>query len=328
MLLGFFLCVYASFVILQDIIANGKAGSKVQCLKKASDALRERKNVFIDRCNLEREQRAEFIKLGEQQADVHAVVLDLPAQLCITRSVKRTEHEGGLKGGNAAIVVNRMLQKREMPKLKEGFSRISFCRTEADVKNCIDTYRKLGPSDSLTPGCFGQRSSDAKIQVGIMKFLKMLPPTGNADVCQVSDAEKDKEAKESPVAEEPEEPTPLSGLVNTHVEVKNDLCKDISVADNYTLAFPSISTCDFQFSLEKASEVIVEKVSEFLSKTKNLSLVLVDLTQRSKILAMVNDKAAHRKIDRKRFCTFVGDITRLYTGGHLRCDVIANAANW
>ncbi|KAF3778919.1 Transcription factor [Nymphaea thermarum] len=314
--------------VCQDIIANGKAGTKVQCLKKASDALKERKNVFIDRCNLERGQRAEFIQLGEQQADVHAVVLDLPAQLCIARSVKRTEHEGGLKGGSAAAVVNRMLQKKEMPKLNEGFSRISFCHTEADVEDSVDTYRKLGPSDSLTPGCFGQRSSDAKVQVGIMKFLKKLQPSENADVCQVSDFEKDKEAKEGPSGEELKEPIPSSGLLDTRVKGRHNLSKDVSVADYYTLAFPSISTSDFQFSLEKASEIIVEEVSEFLSRTENLRLVLVDLTEQSKILAMVNAKAAQRKIDKKRFCTFVGDITRLYSGGCLRCNVIANAANW
>ncbi|KAK9123310.1 hypothetical protein Sjap_012912 [Stephania japonica] len=57
-----------------DTIANGKAGTKAQCLKSAIDALKDGKSVFIDRCNLESEQRAEFVKLGRDQVDVHAVV--------------------------------------------------------------------------------------------------------------------------------------------------------------------------------------------------------------------------------------------------------------
>lgn len=48
--------------VCQDTIGNGKAGSKAQCLSSATRALKDGKSVFIDRCNLDREQRSEFIK--------------------------------------------------------------------------------------------------------------------------------------------------------------------------------------------------------------------------------------------------------------------------
>ncbi|XP_019093273.1 PREDICTED: transcription factor bHLH140-like [Camelina sativa] len=70
----------------------------------AISSLKEGKSVFIDRCNLNREQRSEFVKLGGPGIEVHAVVLKLPAQVCISRSVKRTGHEGNLQGGRAAAV--------------------------------------------------------------------------------------------------------------------------------------------------------------------------------------------------------------------------------
>ncbi|XP_031280300.1 transcription factor bHLH140-like isoform X2 [Pistacia vera] len=166
--------------ICQDTINNGKSGTKVQCLKNAARALKEGKSVFIDRCNLEREQRVDFMRLGALQVEMHAVVLDLPAKLCVSRSVKRTDHEGNLQGGKAAAVVNSMLRKKELPKLSEGFSRIVFCQNESDVQAALDTYIGLGALDTLPHGCFGQKNPDAKVQLGIMKFLKKVDVPSNA----------------------------------------------------------------------------------------------------------------------------------------------------
>ncbi|KAI4977981.1 hypothetical protein ZWY2020_014535 [Hordeum vulgare] len=67
--------------VCQDTIGKGKAGTKIQCLKAAADAFKEGKSILTDRCNLEREQRSDFVKLGcIVQDDVHAVFLDLPAK--------------------------------------------------------------------------------------------------------------------------------------------------------------------------------------------------------------------------------------------------------
>ena len=104
----------------------------------------------------------------------------------------------------------------------------------------------------------------------------------------------------------------------------NTTCPDMPP----TLAFPSISTADFQFDLEKASDIIVDKVQEYLNKLGNARFVLVDLSHKSKILSLVKAKAAQRNIDSNRFLTFIGDITCLYSKGGLCCNAIANAANW
>ncbi|KAL7095283.1 hypothetical protein ACP275_10G013800 [Erythranthe tilingii] len=268
--------------VCQDTINKGKAGTKIQCLSAATNALKEGKNVIIDRCNINREQRADFLKLGSAQTEKHAVVLNLPTKLCISRSVERTEHEGNLYGVKAAAVVNQMVPKKELPKLSEGFDRITFCENEADVKEAIYLYASLGPLASLPSGRFGHNKTDTTIQLGIMKFLKKVDSSGCA-----------------------------------------------AAVDNIpTLAFPSISTADFQFNLEKASDIIVEKVEEFVSRIGRARLILVDLSRESKILSLVKAKAAHRNIGRNKFFTFVGDITQLHSQGGLYCNVIANAANW
>ncbi|KAJ6755701.1 APRATAXIN [Salix purpurea] len=323
--------------ICQDTINNGKAGTKPQCLKRAAAALKEGKSVFIDRCNLDKEQRSDFVKLDcGAQVDAHAVVLDLPAKLCISRSIKRTGHEGNLQGGKAAAVVNRMLQKKELPKLNEGFARIVFCHNENDVEATIKAYTALGPLDTLSNGCFGQKNPDAKIQLGIMKFLKKVEAPSN--VGSSSDSVQDSAYPQASDANNicckgTTKDSLLLGVASKEVKERENLAKgsvdaDVSVDEITTLAFPSISTADFQFNNETAADIIVEKVEEFVNKLENARLVLVDLTHGSKILSLVRTKAEKRNIDSKKFFTFVGNITQLYSQGGLRCNVIANAANW
>ncbi|KAF4379069.1 hypothetical protein F8388_022156 [Cannabis sativa] len=322
--------------ICQDNIANGKAGSKAQCIKSATAALNDGKSVFIDRCNLDREQRAEFVKLGSPKIDIHAVVLDLPARLCISRSVKRTGHEGNLQGGRAAAVVNKMLQNKEFPKLTEGFTRITFCQNETEVQDAINTYSALGPLESLSQGVFGQKKSDAKVQLGIMKFFKKSGTAESGNVGSVATSDQNSASLEKTEDKGSCSKAAVSFSdnavteINEHKDQMKGMVKDASASlgDAPTLAFPSISTSDFQFNHEKASDIIIEKVEEFLDKIGNARLVFVDLTHRSKILTLVKEKASKRNIDPNKFFTFVGDITQLYSQGGLRCNVVANAANW
>ncbi|XAR68790.1 hypothetical protein NMG60_11000156 [Bertholletia excelsa] len=284
--------------VCQDTIGNGKAGTKTQCLESAASLLKEGSSVFLDRCNLDREQRADFVKLGGPQVDLHAVVLDLPAKLCISRSVKRTGHEGNLQGGKAAAVVNRMLQKKELPKLNEGFSRITFCQSESDVQAAINKYSALGPSDILPSGYFGQKNSDAKVQLGIMKFLKKVDVPADA----LPKGSSSKDSLTTQITSESD--SCLKGSTNIRTVKKGDSDKNLETysvdgtsSNNIpTLAFPSISTADFQFDLEKASDIIVEKVAEFMPRLGNARLVLVDLSHGSKILPLVRSKAGQKKI--------------------------------
>ncbi|KAM7265451.1 hypothetical protein ACFE04_003134 [Oxalis oulophora] len=322
--------------ICQDTISNGKSGTKQQCLKSAAAALKEGKSVFIDRCNLEKEQRAEFVKLGGPHVDIHAVVLDLPAQLCISRSVKRTGHEGNLQGGRAAAVVNKMLQKKELPKINEGFYRIMVCQTVTEVDSAVTIYSKLGPLDTLPTGYFGPKNPEPKVQAGIMNFFKkvQVPPNVdlNKDTGQVILSAQNREEKK--ISHEVHENMsssfkPVCGKLSESADLAAKLVDQNGPTDDIpTLAFPSISTADFQFNHEKAADVIVEKVEEVMNKLGNARLVLVDLSHGSKILSLVKAKASQKGIDSKKFFTFVGDITRLFSDKGLRCNVIANAANW
>ncbi|XP_051132115.1 transcription factor bHLH140 [Andrographis paniculata] len=322
--------------VCQDTANNGgKAGTKAQCLSVAAASLKDGKSVLIDRCNIDRDQRVDFLNLGDSQTEKHAVVLDLPPKLCISRSVKRTGHEGNLQGGRAAAVVNQMNSKKEHPKLSEGFYRITFCQDEKDVEQAIKLYGSFGSLDSLPSGCYGQKNSTAKTQQGILKFFKKVDPSGNPE------SEPTVGQKFRPDKISIENGPSLQTKENSHSssDASERLKKGgnstlvsasgaIDANDIPTLAFPSISTADFQFDLDKASSIIVETVEKFIRLIGKARLVLVDLSRGSKVLSIVKTKAAQKRIDPSKFFTFVGDITQLRSQGGLQCNVIANASNW
>ena len=221
-------------------------------MKAAADALKEGKSVLIDRCNLEREQRADFVKLGcTVQADVHAVFLDLPAKVCISRSVSRTGHEGNVQGGMAAMVVNRMLKKKETPLLTEGFSRIMFCQDDDDIKKALDTYSvsAFGPSDCLASGVFGQKSK-VPVQAGIMRFLKKADTSSveKSSGTMLASSERKPGQQNTSLKQDNLEPggtcsmevenKPNNMKVNEE-QSKGSVSSDIN---SHALAFPSIST--------------------------------------------------------------------------------------
>ncbi|KAI5068388.1 hypothetical protein GOP47_0016733 [Adiantum capillus-veneris] len=97
-----------------------------------------------------------------------------------------------------------------------------------------------------------------------------------------------------------------------------------------TLAFPSISTSDFQFDHERAADIIVEVAEDFLHKFRRLCLrlVLVDLKENSDMLVRVRQKARGHGLRSEEFMAIAGDITKLRSSCRLQCSFIANATNW
>ncbi|KAG6556035.1 hypothetical protein Mapa_001976 [Marchantia paleacea] len=312
--------------ICQDIIANGKRGTKQQCLRQAESALLRRRSVVIDRCNIDIKQRQDFLELAARlKVNCHAVVLNLPASLCIQRASHRVAHEGGLHAGNAAQIINRVFRSRRLPTLSEGFFRITLCRTDSDVEKATEEYRVLDPSKLLEAGLFGHVNKEERrpLQVaGKNTFHDRSSPPGRnkEDLAGLQGvvAGKQQVLKDHPSRESVIGTSQHMSSVDEHQQETN------------TLAFPSISTADFQFDHYKASTILVESVSEFLLKSPNagLKLVLVDISSKSHMLSLVMRKATELNIDSDRFTVFTGDITKIRSSGGPPCNVLANATNW
>lgn len=325
-------------VVEQDVISNGNRGTRVQCLKTASTALSAGHSVLIDRCNIDIEQRKEFLQLAKERGiEAHALVLNLPVTLCIQRASQRTGHEGGLDGPNVGAVVNRVSRTRTPPTLGEGFVRITYCRTDAEVEKTVILYSQLHPEDHLPAGVFG-----ASVEGGKGTLQSLFQNTGK-DV-QVNIAKKQPEFHMNGSLQSSQEsasPSSQSYMMNSlNVEnektvegvermmlVSQDAGEDLGAR---SLAFPSISTADFQFDHDMAATIMVEAAATFHKSNEHLGLrlVFVDLSADSDMLARVRRKAAEVGVDSLQLLTHSGDITKLRTSGGPWCNFIANATNW
>lgn len=325
-------------VVEQDVISNGNRGTRVQCLKTASTALSAGHSVLIDRCNIDIEQRKEFLQLAKERGiEAHALVLNLPVTLCIQRASQRTGHEGGLDGPNVGAVVNRVSRTRTPPTLGEGFVRITYCRTDAEVEKTVILYSQLHPKDHLPEGVFG-----ASVE-GVKGTLQSLFQNTGKDV-QVNTAKKQPEfhmngsLQSTQGSTSPSSQSYMMNSLNVENEktvegvermmlVSQDAGEDLGAR---SLAFPSISTADFQFDHDMAATIMVEAAAAFHKSNEHLGLrlVFVDLSADSDMLARVRRKAAEVGVDSLQLLTHSGDITKLRTSGGPRCNFIANATNW
>ena len=284
------------FIISQDVISNGKRGSKAQCLKVAGTALSTGRSVLIDRCNIDVTQRQEFLILAKERGvPAHALVINLPLSVCIQRASQRTEHEGGLEGSGVGGVVTRVSRSRIPPTLEEGFVRITYCRTDIELEGTVALYSQLDIRGRLPLGVFGARVQEGK------GTLRSLLQNGSKEL-------KSKHIRDQPA-----------------MQTEGDDRDGTS-----SLAFPSISTADFQFDHEMAADVIVETVVEFHRNLSHAGLrfIFVDLSGNSDMLRRVSKKAAEAGMSSLQLLIHAGDITKLCSSGGPKCNFIANATNW
>ncbi|KAG0560402.1 hypothetical protein KC19_10G178600 [Ceratodon purpureus] len=282
--------------VCQDVISNGKRGSKAQCLKVAGTALSTGRSVLIDRCNIDGTQRQEFLVLAKERGvQAHALVINLPVSVCIQRASKRTEHEGGLEGSGVGGVVTRVSRSRIPPTLEEGFVRITYCRTDTELDKTVSLYSQLDIGGHLPLGVFGASVQEEK------GTLRSLLQNGSKELKLKSTSNRQ--------------------AMQTKVD-ETDGAR--------SLAFPSISTADFQFDHEMAADIIVETVVEFHRNPSHAGLrfVFVDLSGNSDMLRRVSKKAAEAGMSALQLLIHAGDITNLRTSGGPQCNYIANATNW
>ncbi|CAL5220154.1 g2117 [Coccomyxa viridis] len=150
----------------QDTVAGpGRKGSRPLCVAAARAALQAGHGAIIDRCNWDGPQRKDFIALAKQlHCEAHAIVLDLPTQLCANRAAARVDHEGGLDGPGAKSAVYRLgsqLAKAGRPQPSEGLSSVMVCNSEADVKRALQAWSEYRTSGKQPIEQY-QRSTPAK----------------------------------------------------------------------------------------------------------------------------------------------------------------------
>eukprot|EP00890_Picochlorum_soloecismus_P001036 jgi/Picsp_1/1933/NSC_05399-R1_fha-hit protein len=140
----------------QDSINNKKKGTREMCVKACKSALEGPGEmvVLIDRTNLDSEQRAVFVEIGERfAAEKICIVLDLPTKECGYHASQRKDHEGGVQGQRAFPIAFGAAKRLVLPQLcgsKEGFEFIFHCTNLEHVQKVLETicgHIKLGNGD-------------------------------------------------------------------------------------------------------------------------------------------------------------------------------------
>ncbi|PRP87894.1 putative aprataxin [Planoprotostelium fungivorum] len=91
------------------------------------------------------------------------------------------------------------------------------------------------------------------------------------------------------------------------------------------IAFPSISTSNYGFDIDRAAKAAVRVITDFLEtyNDPDLRLVLVDIQESDTLSAF----RKHYTLKDKRFVVQACDITKMKSVAKLRCRYIVNAAN-
>ncbi|OMJ08186.1 Transcription factor [Smittium culicis] len=106
----------------QMLVLVGLPGSGKSVFSNRLTALFKGKNVIIDRCNFDEDQRKIWVKIAEEtRCPVDALFFDISVKVCKERVTERKGHPTGVEGKFGAEVVARFDKIMSIPKVQEGF---------------------------------------------------------------------------------------------------------------------------------------------------------------------------------------------------------------
>jgi predicted kinase len=118
-------------------------GSRAVCEKLTREALLAGRDVIIDRCNFDREQRAHWVTIGKaRHCPIGAIVFQTPVPVCVSRVLARTGHPTlAPNSAESAGVVKHIFSLFRAPTPDEG---IDFCRIVDRNIDAVEVARSLG----------------------------------------------------------------------------------------------------------------------------------------------------------------------------------------
>ncbi|KAJ1738223.1 hypothetical protein LPJ78_005836 [Coemansia sp. RSA 989] len=167
-------------------INQDEMGSRSLCEQHAAKSLKEGKNVVIDRCNFDEDQRKIWVKIAEDAfAPVDALFFDVDVKVCKERVKARSSHPTGVEGKFGAEVVARFDRLLTRPTIYEGFRYIHNIAAHLPAPKkgmCEEEVFCHGTIDSI---------------------MLMFPPSKKAEPCKGGEAKPCEEAKVAVKVEEP-----------------------------------------------------------------------------------------------------------------------------
>ncbi|KAJ2365049.1 hypothetical protein H4S01_003459 [Coemansia sp. RSA 2610] len=147
-------------------INQDEMGSRSLCEQHAAKCLAEGKNVVVDRCNFDEDQRKIWVKIAEDAfAPVDALFFDVDVKVCKERVKARSGHPTGVEGKFGAEVVARFDRLLTRPTIYEGFRYIhnvaahlpppkkNMCEEEVFCHGTIDSIMLMFPPSKAPEPC-------------------------------------------------------------------------------------------------------------------------------------------------------------------------------
>ncbi|RIA91442.1 hypothetical protein C1645_672671, partial [Glomus cerebriforme] len=102
------------------------------------------KNVIVDRCNFDEEQRKTWINLAYQfKLSIDAIILDTPYEICENRILKRKDHPTQVHGKDGLNILENFKQIFKPPNYNEGFERILNVKPDEIVDCKEDDIKEI-----------------------------------------------------------------------------------------------------------------------------------------------------------------------------------------
>ena len=130
------------------VVNQDTLGSRKACYARASRHLQDNRNrVVIDRCNFDRQQRQTWVQLAKNygigRADIWAIELHVPLEVCIERVNHRVNHptlKPGKKSANIVRGFSRLLEW--VNSSAEGIGRVLPSFKPDDVRFIVEEVRR------------------------------------------------------------------------------------------------------------------------------------------------------------------------------------------
>ena len=153
-----------------EVISQDELGTQNECVKVLEKALKKKKSIVLDRCNVTPSERKLWVRRA-RAVDTNIVIetihFDVSPDLCKARAMKRTDH-ATVDSGSASDVVDSFCRGYKKPEKWEG--PYDECHTVSDniqlrwIKDRFSTPGQitLSPPPTSTPGVWDD-AKDLKI---------------------------------------------------------------------------------------------------------------------------------------------------------------------
>lgn len=125
-------------------ISQDELGSKQKCLEKFIELLNAGKDIIIDRTNINKKQRADFITIAQNyNYNIHCLFFYPYPEKCVDRIIERRNHPTiteALSVNKKRKIVYDFYNSLEHPSVEEGISLIVTVG-DIDISNFVNTLQ-------------------------------------------------------------------------------------------------------------------------------------------------------------------------------------------